>query len=269
MLAAARLRRLDGVHARRDPRPHERDPLASAGAHAPTARTPTPAPPPTAARSPPGRRPLAPVLALLRVPGPGPRDRNRPPRGRLESSNTASTTSDQLLEAVYAQHSRGRALRRERDRASPAQADRLCRNGSHATYFHAARATAPSPTQTTTPTARGRTPALELGRDHATNRAWMTYPDPGRNSQAPSSSPGEQLPPGPRFQPDRWNPETFAANAGPCQTRLHRHRRMRRPRQPQDRHRSHVSLFILVGITSSRRPPHEGRRPNPTKPEPN
>ena len=46
----------------------------------------------------------------------------------------------------------------------------------------------------------------------------MTDPEPWGNSRAARLVPMEQdSPPGPYFQPTRWDAETFAADARPCQ----------------------------------------------------
>ena len=52
----------------------------------------------------------------------------------------------------------------------------------------------------------------------ATSPAWMSRAGPWGDSRASRFVPPEQdSPRGPAFQPDRWDPEAFAAGARPCQ----------------------------------------------------
>jgi MYXO-CTERM domain-containing protein len=125
---------------------------------------------------------------------------------------------DRLVEAVYAQHSgaeRCGASDVERRDGRPVV---YAAHGSHASYFHAGTRDRLWPDPNDEADGRGRVttaPVVEITR---TSPPWMTDPQPWGNSRAARLVPMEQdSPPGPYFQPTRWDAETFAANARDCQ----------------------------------------------------
>ena len=222
---------------------HERSPLTTP---APTPRSPAPpthAPPPTAARSRP--RPAAagsstgsttPTRTRTAASS---RPAATPATG--SSSNTASTTTTSSSRPSTPSTREPNAAARAEVEFS-GQPIVYAAHGSHASYFHAGVRDRTFPDPNDHADGKGKVTRPELVEITATSPPWMTYPDPWGNSRARFFIPGEQSSPlGPRFQPDRWNPETFATNADPCKPDLHQGRRMRRPRN-HPRHRRHVPL---------------------------
>jgi hypothetical protein len=127
-------------------------------------------------------------------------------------------SGERLVEAVYAQHSGAErcevgAVSRRGDRPVVYAA-----HGSHASYFRAGTRDRMWPDPNDEADGRGRAVAGRLVEITARSPAWMSDPEPWGDSRARWWVPPEQSsPPGPAFQPDRWNPETFAAGARDCQ----------------------------------------------------
>jgi len=121
-------------------------------------------------------------------------------------------------EAVYAQHSGAERCGRRDIEFRGGRPVVYVANGSHASYFHAGVRDRMWPDPNDEADGRGRVtvaPVVEITR---TNPRWMTDPEPWGNSRANRFLPMEQdSPPGPYFQPTRWDAETFATDARDCQ----------------------------------------------------
>ncbi|MDA0170462.1 Vps62-related protein [Solirubrobacter taibaiensis] len=125
---------------------------------------------------------------------------------------------DRLVEAVYAQHSGAERCGAAEVELRENRPVVYAAHGSHASYLHAGTRDRMWPDPNDEADGRGRVtiaPVVEITR---TSPPWMTDPEPWGNSRASRLVPIEQdSPPGPYFQPTRWDAETFAANARPCQ----------------------------------------------------
>ena len=125
---------------------------------------------------------------------------------------------NRLVEAVYAQHSgaeRCGAAEVERRDGRPVV---YAAHGSHASYVHAGTRDRLWPDPNDEADGRGLVTVAPVIEITPTNPRWMTDPAPWGNSRANRFIPIEQdSPPGPYFQPTRWDAETFAANARDCQ----------------------------------------------------
>lgn len=197
----------------------ERSPLTSAGAHAPIARTADtrPAAYGRETRAADGGRWLQYWLYY---------DYQDQDRGIVKTGRHAGDwelvqyrvgDDDQLIEAVYAQHSTAERCGRDEVELS-GQPIVYAAHGSHASYFHLGIRDRTWPDPNDHADGKGTLTRPELVEISATNPPWMSYEDPWGPSRANRFVPGEQTSPnGPSFQPDRWNPDTFAANAGDCQ----------------------------------------------------
>ncbi|MDA0183568.1 Vps62-related protein [Solirubrobacter phytolaccae] len=123
-----------------------------------------------------------------------------------------------IVEAVYAQHSGQERCGGEEIELRDGRPVVYASHGSHASYFHAGIRDRLWPDPNDESDGRGLAtfaPVVEITR---TSPAWMTKATPWGDSRASRFVPIEQdSPPGPAFQPTRWNPETFAANARDCQ----------------------------------------------------
>ena len=227
----------------------------SAAAAAPIARAAADArPPPTAAPSPDGRRHLAPVLALLRLPGPGPRDRpHRAPRGRLGAGPVPRRRRRPPGRGRLRPALRRRALRRAHGRAARRAADRLRRPRLPRVLPPArAPATALGPTPTTRPTARASDPPPARG-DHAHQPALDDLPERVlRCSRARFSSRASR----PRPRAPSFSLIATGALRGRCppvHAHLHQGRRLRRQREPpRDRRTRALPAVNLTRVAALR-----------------
>ena len=197
---------------------HERYPLSSAGAHAPISRT-TDTRPAAYGREVPAKAGGRWLQYWLYYEYQD-QDRGLVRTGRHEGDwelvQYRVDDDDQLLEAIYAQHSGAERCGRDEVEFS-GQPIVYAAHGSHASYFHAGVRDRMWPDPNDHADGKGKLVRPELVEITASEPPWMTYPDPWGGSRARFFIPGEQSSPhGPRFQPDRWNPDTFAANAGPC-----------------------------------------------------
>jgi len=125
---------------------------------------------------------------------------------------------NRLVEAVYGQHSgqeRCGADEVERRDGRPVV---YAAHGSHASYLHAGTRDRLWPDPNDEADGRGLATFAPVVTITRSDPAWMTDPEPWGDSRASRLVPVEQdSPPGPVFQPARWNPETFAAQARDCQ----------------------------------------------------
>jgi MYXO-CTERM domain-containing protein len=125
---------------------------------------------------------------------------------------------NRLVEGVYAQHSgaeRCDAASIERRDGRPVV---YAAHGSHASYFHAGTRDRLWPDPNDESDGRGLATFAPVVTITKTSPAWMEDPKLWGDSRASRFIPPEQdSPPGPVFQPTRWDAETFAANARPCQ----------------------------------------------------
>jgi len=120
-------------------------------------------------------------------------------------------------EAVYAQHSGAERCSWNEVEQRGGRPVVYAAHGSHASYLHAGTRDRLWPDPNDEADGRGTAVSAPLVEITATDPRWMTYADPWGTSRASRFNPAEQdSPHGPVFQPTRWNPETFAANAGPC-----------------------------------------------------
>jgi hypothetical protein len=121
-----------------------------------------------------------------------------------------------LLEAVYAQHSGAERCGAPAVELRSGHPVVYAAHGSHASYFHAGTRDRTWPDPNDEADGRGATARPHLVEITATSPSWMRDPRPWGPSRA-SFVPGEQdSPHGPAFQPDRWDPNAFAAGAHPC-----------------------------------------------------
>jgi hypothetical protein len=125
---------------------------------------------------------------------------------------------DRVVEAVYGQHAgaeRCPATEIERRGGRPVV---YAAHGSHASYFKAGTRDRLWPDPNDEADGRGRAvsaPVVEITRSEP---SWMRDPEPWGNSRASRLVPPEQdSPPGPAFQPARWDADAFAAGARACQ----------------------------------------------------
>jgi len=125
---------------------------------------------------------------------------------------------NRLVEAVYAQHSGAERCGADAIERRDGRPVVYAAHGSHASYLHAGTRDRLWPDPNDEADGRGRVtvaPVVEITR---TSPPWMTDPEPWGNYRANRFLPMEQdSPPGPYFQPTRWDAETFAANARDCQ----------------------------------------------------
>ena len=125
---------------------------------------------------------------------------------------------ERLVEAVYAQHSgaeRCPGSEVERRAGHPLV---YASHGSHASYLHAGTRDRMWPDPNDESDGRGPAVAAPVVEVTASAPAWMRDPEPWGGSRANRFVPIEQdSPPGPAFQPRRWDPEIFAADARACQ----------------------------------------------------
>ncbi len=196
----------------------ERFPLTSAGAHAPIART-NDTRPAAYGRAIPAKQGGTWLQYWLYYAYQD-QDRGIVRTGRHEGDwelvQYRVDDDDHLLEAVYAQHSGA-----ERCGASEVEFSGqpivYAAHGSHASYLHAGTRDRTWPDPNDEADGKGKMIRPRLVEITPTSPPWMTYPDPWGPSRANRFIPGEQTSPkGPYFQPDRWDPETFAAKAGTC-----------------------------------------------------
>ena len=197
---------------------HDRYPLASAGARAPIART-SDTRPAAYGREIPAKAGGRWLQYWLFYPN-NAQDRGIVKTGRHDGDwelvQYRVDDDDQLLEAVYAQHSGAERCGKSEVEFS-GQPIVYAARGSHASYFHPGVRDRTWPDPNDHADGKGEVIRPELVEISATNPPWMASQEPWGNSRARFFIPPEQSSPlGPRFQPDRWNPETFAANAGPC-----------------------------------------------------
>ena len=256
MLAAAR-RRLAGVHARRGPRraralparlrrgpradrPHADTRPAAYGRGSPPA--PAAAGSSTGSTTPTRTRTAgSSAPAATRATGSSSSSASTSPAARRGGLRPA-------LAAPSAAAGRGRAPRRPPGRLRRPRLPRLLPPRGHARP-HLAR-----------PQRRGRRHAAghppRLVEITATSPPWMTLPDAlgclARDRWVP---PEQDSPPGPAFQPDRWDAEAFAASAGPARP-LQRGRRVRRPREGRS---IAAAIALLLVATRAVRPSAGGR----------
>ena len=132
------------------------------------------------------RRHLAPVLALLRLPGPGPRDRpHRPPRGRLGARPVPGRPRGRPLEAVYAQHSGAERCGCGAVDARGGRPVVFAAHGSHASYLRAGTRDRMWPDPNDEADGRGRGRRAAARRDHARPPGLDALPGPlGRLARA-------------------------------------------------------------------------------------
>jgi hypothetical protein len=198
----------------------ERHPLASAATHAPVARS-ADARPAAYGRAAPARAGGTWLQYWLYYPYQD-QDRGVIRAGRHEGDwelvQYRVDGAGELVEAVYAQHSGAeRCAAREVERRGGRPIVHAA-HGSHASYFHAGTRDRLWPDPNDEADGRGTAVAPRLEQITATSPAWMTHPGPWGGSRASRWVPPEQgSPPGPAFQPDRWDPEAFAAGARACQ----------------------------------------------------
>lgn len=122
-----------------------------------------------------------------------------------------------LREAVYAQHSGAERCGASEVEQRGGRPVVYAAHGAHASYFHAGTRDRFWPDPNDEADGRGRVtiaPLVEITRD---SPPWMRDPAPWGNSRASRLIPPEQdSPPGPVFQPTRWDADAFAAGAGDC-----------------------------------------------------
>jgi hypothetical protein len=125
-------------------------------------------------------------------------------------------SGEQLVEAVYAQHSGAeRCATVSRRDGRPVV---YAAHGSHASYFRAGVRDRMWPDPNDEADGRGSAVAGRLIEISERSPSWMTSSEPWGGSRARWWVPPEQgSPAGPAFQRDRWDPEAFAAGARDCQ----------------------------------------------------
>lgn len=125
---------------------------------------------------------------------------------------------NRLVEAVYAQHSgqeRCGADAVERRGGRPVV---YAAHGSHASYFHAGTRDRMWPDPNDEADGRGAAVTAPVVAITRTSPPWMRDPEPWGDSRASRLVPIEQdSPPGPAFQPARYDAEAFARAARGCQ----------------------------------------------------
>jgi hypothetical protein len=91
-------------------------------------------------------------------------------------------------------------------------------HGSHASYFRAGTRDRLWPDPNDEADGRGRVVSPPVVEITESSPSWMRRAEPWGDSRARWFVPPEQESPrGPAFQPDRWDPEAFAASARACQ----------------------------------------------------
>jgi hypothetical protein len=200
----------------------ERYPLASAGAHAPIARS-TDARPAVYGRAVASKRGGAWLQYFLFYAG---QDQDRGifrtgrHQGDWELVQYRVGDDGRPLEAVYAQHHGGEHCGYSTVETRAGHPVVYPAHGSHASYFRAGTRDRLWPDPNDEADGRGRVTTPRLVAITADSPAWMTYPGFWGGARARRWIPGEKdSPRGPAFQPGgRWtDPDEFASDARACQ----------------------------------------------------
>ena len=242
---------------------HERSPLTSASAHAPIARDNDTPPRRLRPRDP--RQQGGTWLQYWLYYAYQDQDRGIVKTGRhagdWELVQYRVDDNDHLLEAIYAQHSGAERCGANEVEFS-GQPIVYAAHGSHASYFHAGMRDRTWPDPNDEADGKGKMIRPQLVEISATDPRWMTYPGPWGPSRANRFIPGEQTSPkGPYFQPDRWNPETFAANAGPCKADCNEVDEC----DDKETKLGYAALFLFVFVGILRPAPYRYRSETPSR----
>jgi hypothetical protein len=198
----------------------ERFPLASAAAHAPVARS--------------GAAPPAVYGRAVTARGGGTwlqywlfyayqdQDRGIVRSGRhvadWELVQYRLDAEDRPVEAVYAQHGGGERCGWDEVETRGGRPVVYVAHGSHASYFHAGTRDRMWPDPNDEADGRGRVTRPEVVEITASSPPWMAYERPwGPSRGSPFVPPEQDSPLGPSHQPERWDPDAFAADARGCQ----------------------------------------------------
>jgi hypothetical protein len=129
------------------------------------------------------------------------------------------TASGRPVEAVYAQHSGAERCAFSEITTRAGRPVVFAAHGSHASYARASARDRLWPDPNDEADGRGVLVRPRLVEITATSPPFMRRSTPWGDSRASRFVPFEQSsPPGPAFQPDRWDdPAAFAASARPCQ----------------------------------------------------
>jgi hypothetical protein len=128
------------------------------------------------------------------------------------------STSGRPLAAVYAQHSGAERCGWSSVTVRDGRPVVFVAHGSHASYLVAGTRDRMWPDPNDEADGRGVVVSPRLVEITRSSPSWMRRSTPWGGSQARRWVPPEQdSPPGPAFQPSRWDPEAFAAGARSCQ----------------------------------------------------
>jgi Vacuolar protein sorting-associated protein 62 len=206
----------------------ERYPLASAGAHAPVARTASESRPAVYARAVPSRRGGTWLQYWLFYAG---QDQDRGVlrigrhEGDWELAQYRVDGAGHPVEAVYAQHRGGERCGWSSVATRGGHPIVYAARGSHASYFRAGTRDRLWPDPNDEADGRGLATTPVVVPVTAGSPAWMAYPGPWGAARARWWIPGEQdSPHGPAFQRGRrWSdPDAFASAARSCQADCNR-----------------------------------------------
>ena len=127
------------------------------------------------------------------------------------------TGAGRPVEAVYAQHSGAERCGFGSVTLRDGRPVVFAAHGSHASYLRAGTRDRMWPDPNDEADGRGRLTRPRLVEITRDSPPWMRRSTPWGGSRAAWWMPAEQTSPlGPAFQPDRWDPEAFAASAGSC-----------------------------------------------------